>query len=160
MFFGIKPMASAATLWLLGPTPGVDQVTRRANQSLVGAPVTTRCHPLYTQYIVVNASFIRRVSVAPGFPRRDLDAVLPMLYHSFYHEDVDWIGAQCRAGVERLPRGIPLYSGVFVPALQPDELVQAVRASLAGGARGVSLFAAGSMTEAHWSAFAGVSREA
>jgi hypothetical protein len=34
-----------------------------------------------------------------------------------------------------------------------------VRVSLEGGARGVSLFAARSMTEEHWQAFARVNRE-
>ncbi len=89
----------------------------------------------------------------------DLDGVMPMLYHSFYNEDLDWIGSRCREGVERLPAAVPLYSGLFVPALQPDQLAPAVRASMAGGARGVSLFASGSMSDAHWDAFASVNQK-
>lgn len=89
----------------------------------------------------------------------DLDAVLPMLYHSFYNGDIDWIEAQCREGVERLPATVPLYSGVFIPALRPEELAPAVHASLAGGAQGVSLFSAQAASPKHWDAFAAVNRE-
>jgi len=89
----------------------------------------------------------------------DLDAALPMLYHSFYEEGLDWIGACCRAEVERLPATVPLYSGIFIPALTPEDLAPAVHASLDGGAAGVSLFAAGSMSDEHWEAFAAVNRQ-
>lgn len=89
----------------------------------------------------------------------DLDAVLPMLYHSFYEEDIDWVKAQCMKGVELLPESVPLYSGLFVPALRPEQIPEAVRASIAGGAQGVSLFAAGSMSDEHWEKFAEVNRE-
>lgn len=142
--------------------PSQDAAWRQFRQDRISHIVRNVLAPIARQAgkQVTAAVFPNWQHVRQEWHTWDLDAVLPMLYHSFYHEDVDWIGAQCRAGAERLPRGIPLYSGVFVPALQPDELVQAVRASLAGGARGVSLFAAGSLTEAHWSAFAGVSREA
>ena len=90
----------------------------------------------------------------------DLDAVLPMLYHGFYEEGLEWVGAQCRRGVADLPPSVPLYSGLYVPDLGPAELAEAVRLSLAGGARGVSLFAAGSMGPDHWDAFAAAARQA
>jgi uncharacterized lipoprotein YddW (UPF0748 family) len=82
-----------------------------------------------------------------------LDAVLPMLYHSFYDADLEWVGQQCREGIASMPSGTALYSGLFVPALSPEELARAVRISLDSGAEGVSLFAAGSMSEEHWRAF-------
>ena len=88
-----------------------------------------------------------------------LDAVLPMLYHSFYEADIAWIGEECRKGVARLPGQTPLYSGLFVPALQPEELADAVRISIEGGAKGVSLFSAASMSDEHWKGFTRVNRE-
>lgn len=85
-----------------------------------------------------------------------LDAVLPMLYNSFYNEDAAWVGQQCVAGIARMKeKGVPksLYSGLFVPGLKPAELAEAVQTSRDGGAAGVSLFALGSMSEEHWKAF-------
>jgi hypothetical protein len=82
-----------------------------------------------------------------------------MLYHSFYEEGIDWIRDHCERGVAALPEGTPLYSGLFVPELVPDELAQACRVSMEGGASGVSLFASGSMSDAHWEVFTQVSRE-
>jgi len=89
----------------------------------------------------------------------DLDGVLPMLYHSFYEEDIAWVKTECEKGVASLPESVPLYSGLFVSALTPEELPEAVWASIEGGAKGVSLFASGSMSDAHWEKFAEVNRE-
>lgn len=83
----------------------------------------------------------------------DLDAVLPMLYHNFYNAGIGWIGDEVRRGIASLKRDFPLYSGLFVPALQPGELVEAIDVSLEGGAAGVSLFTAGAMSEEHWQRF-------
>ena len=82
-----------------------------------------------------------------------LDAVLPMLYNSFYDEDVSWIGEQVREGRAGLESDIPLYSGLYLPGLTPEELASAVEVSLKAGAAGVSLFAAGDMTDQYWTLF-------
>lgn len=63
------------------------------------------------------------------------------------------MAGKLKQGSRALRGGAPLYSGLFVPALSPDELAQAVRASVEGGAQGVSLFSAAAMTEAHWERF-------
>ncbi|MDN5200174.1 Tat pathway signal protein [Fulvivirgaceae bacterium BMA10] len=81
-----------------------------------------------------------------------LDAALPMLYHNFYNEDINWIKEQCAIGTKSLKYDTKLYSGLFVPQLSPGELSKAVKASMQGGASGISLFAFGSMKEAHWKA--------
>ena len=83
----------------------------------------------------------------------NLDAVLPMLYHSFYEEDVQWVGEEVRKGIASLKNDIPLYSGLFIPALEPHELTEAIDVSVAAGAGGVSLFSAGAMTDEHWEVF-------
>lgn len=82
-----------------------------------------------------------------------LDAVLPMLYNSFYDEDVSWIGEQVVKGRAGLKSDIPLYSGLYLPGLTPEELASAVEVSLKAGAAGVSLFAAGDMTDQYWTLF-------
>ena len=73
--------------------------------------------------------------------------------HNYYRKDIGWIRDQTEKGVRLLASDIPLYSGLFVPQLSPDGLAQAFDASIAGGARGVSLFSASAMTDEHWRSF-------
>ena len=85
-------------------------------------------------------------SIARRLVRQDwagwpLDAVLPMVYHSFYDEGVDWIEPTVREGVAALPAHRPLYAGLYLPALADErDFAAAVDGALAGGARGVALF--------------------
>jgi hypothetical protein len=85
-----------------------------------------------------------------------VDAVFPMLYHNFYQEDVDWIGRGTREGVVALKGRVPLYSGLFLPRLDPSELSRAVALSREAGASGVALFSLNSLTDARLSALARV----
>ncbi len=82
-----------------------------------------------------------------------LDAALPMLYAGFYNEGIDWIEEQTRKEVRRLSDSVPLYSGLSVAQLNPDELSDAIKASYEGGASGVSLFSAQAMTADKWPSF-------
>ncbi len=95
---------------------------------------------------------IARTLVRQDWVRWPLDAVMPMIYHNFYDKPVSWIEEATREGVEALQGRIPLYSGLFIPALTPRELVEAVAHARAGGAAGVSLFNVRSMTPEHWEA--------
>ncbi len=79
-----------------------------------------------------------------------LNAVLPMLYHGFYNEEIPWIGEMTRSGIERLPANTPYYSGLFVPHISPDNMALAYRTALDAGAKGISLFNSSSMSDAHW----------
>ncbi len=79
----------------------------------------------------------------------DLDGIFPMIYHSFYNEDIDWIGKATSEGVKALGGKIPLYSGLFVPELTPSELKRAVRISMKNGANGITIFAEKSMKRKH-----------
>ncbi len=85
-----------------------------------------------------------------------MDGIHPMIYHSFYEKDVAWIEEATRQGVTALGGRFPLYAGLFVPALTPDELAEAARRALAGGAAGVSLFEGKGTSEAHWNRLAEV----
>lgn len=99
---------------------------------------------------------LARTYVRQDWPRWDLDAVFPMIYHSYYAKPTAWIEQATKEGVEALGGRCPLYSGLFIPALSPEELPQAVDHALKGGAAGISLFSHGAMTEAHWSALSRV----
>ncbi|THD68970.1 hypothetical protein E7Z59_01155 [Robertkochia marina] len=79
-----------------------------------------------------------------------IDMVLPMVYHNFYNEEIDWIGYATGQGVEDL-RGnnTELHTGVFLPELTPDELRQAITEARDNGAKGVALFDAGALKPGH-----------
>jgi uncharacterized lipoprotein YddW (UPF0748 family) len=123
-----------------------DRVTHLVNQVL--APAARRAGKQVTAAVFPNWQHVRQ-----QWPVWKLDGVLPMLYHRFYNQDIAWIQEQTVRGVKSLEGRTPLYSGLFVPDLAPESLAEAVKASLAGGAAGISLFAAGSMKEGHWELF-------
>ena len=81
---------------------------------------------------------------------------MPMVHHNFYEEEVSWIETAVRDGVTALDPGTPLYSGLFVPELSPDQLVAAVERARAGGAGGIALFNVGNVTDTHWEKVSGV----
>ncbi len=78
--------------------------------------------------------------VRQDWVRWNLDAVLPMVYHSFYNEKPEWIEGAVREGVAALPNHRPLYAGLYLPDLPGEDFDRAVACAMAGGARGVSLF--------------------
>lgn len=94
-----------------------------------------------------------RINVRQQWPDWNIDAFLPMLYNSFYNKGTDWIKEQTEKGRQLISKTQPLYSGLFVPQLSPDELNQAVDASISGGAKGIVLFALHSMTDEKWRSF-------
>ena len=93
-----------------------------------------------------------RTFVRQDWPRWDVDAVLPMIYHFYYARPVEWIEEATRQGVEALAGERPLYSGLFIPGLSPEELPRAVEHARSGGAAGISIFSHRAMTEYHWPA--------
>jgi uncharacterized lipoprotein YddW (UPF0748 family) len=123
-----------------------ERITRLVNEILV--PTAHHANKKITAAVFPNWENVRQ-----QWPVWKLDAVLPMLYHKFYLKDIPWIQEQVSKGVKSLSVKIPLYSGLFVPSLTPEELVLAVEASMKGGASGISLFNADSMSDAHWERF-------
>ena len=70
-----------------------------------------------------------------------IDAVLPMIYHNFYNEELDWIGYATKQGVHDLEgKGVALHTGLFVPEMTADDLARAISFARENGAAGVSLF--------------------
>ena len=79
-----------------------------------------------------------------------IDAVLPMIYHNFYNEEIDWIGYATQQGVNDLKlNNTQLHTGLFIPELTPDELRQAINEARKNGALGVALFDAGALKPGH-----------
>ncbi len=92
---------------------------------------------------------VARQLVRQAWEEWDVDAVFPMIYHGFYEEPVSWIESATREGVEALGGRIPLYSGLYLPQLSPEELGEAVMYAQRGGATGVSLFELGRLSREH-----------
>lgn len=90
-----------------------------------------------------------RTMVRQDWPAWDLDMVLPMLYHNFYLENLNWIGFATEQGVRELKEGTPLYAGLYVPALTPNQLSTAINNARSSGAKGISLFEWNALSEDH-----------
>ncbi len=122
------------------------QITRVVNRL---AEVVHGRGKLLTAAVFPTPDIARRL-VRQNWPAWPLDAVMPMMYHNFYDEPVGWVRTATEEGLAALNGKCPLYSGLFVPELTPDELVAAIDYARTGGASGVSLFDVGAMTDAHW----------
>jgi hypothetical protein len=111
-----------------------------------------RAHDKKITAAVFATPTLARQYVRQAWDTWPIDAVFPMLYHNFYQQDVDWIGRATREGVSALPRGVPLYAGLFLPRLDPAGLTRAVSDAREAGARGVALFSLNTLTSARLSA--------
>lgn len=92
---------------------------------------------------------IARRLVRQAWDQWPLDAVFPMIYQRFYNQEVPWIGKATEQGVSTLSGKMPLYSGLYLAQLSPEELGQAVRLATRAGASGVSLFEVGRLSDEH-----------
>lgn len=123
-----------------------DRITDLVNNKLV--PIARKHKKPITAAVFPNWEMVRQ-----QWFKWNLDAFLPMLYNSFYGKGIDWIKEQTETEIKSLNDAIPVYSGLFIPQLTPAEVAKAVEASIEGGASGVSLFSANSMTDEHWKSF-------
>jgi len=123
-----------------------DRITHLVNDTLI--PVA-RAH----EKSITAAVFPGWANVRQQWPVWDLDAVLPMLYHTLYSKDVDWIRQETEKAVRSLKSRARLFSGILVHGLGQEELTRAVEAALEGGADGVAIFHATAMSDRHWQTF-------
>ncbi len=105
-----------------------------------------------TAAVFPTPSIARRL-VRQAWDQWTLDAVFPMIYHNFYEKDIDWIGDAVQEGQQALQGRFPLYAGLFVPAIPPERITEAVRQSRMNGADGICLFRYSVMNEKHWENF-------
>jgi uncharacterized lipoprotein YddW (UPF0748 family) len=120
---------------------------------------------VHAQKKQVTAAVFPTPEIALKLVRQDwvrwkVDAVLPMVYHAFYKEDVAWIEQATREGVDALRGRMPLYTGLYVPDLTPADLGRAVKRALAGGSQGISLFQGDTLTPEHWKEFTAAAKGA
>jgi len=92
---------------------------------------------------------IARREVRQAWDEWPLDAAFPMLYHAFHAEPVEWIGRSVREDRAAIHARFPIYAGLHVPDLPPDDLARAMSDSLRAGAAGVSLYEVNDLTDAH-----------
>lgn len=95
----------------------------------------------------ISAAVFPTPEIAKRIVRQDwtnwnLDAVMPMIYHGFYRENVDWIGDAVDEGVKDLHGKFPLFAGLFLPDFNGNyaDLNLAVKLAVKNGAAGVSIF--------------------
>lgn len=98
---------------------------------------------------ITAAVFPNWENVRQEWHKWNLDGFLPMLYHNFYNRDIDFVGEHVKKGLERLDHKKPLYAGLFVPALNPGQLADAIKVAREAGASGFSMFDMHSLTEEH-----------
>ena len=82
-------------------------------------------------------------SVRQQWMKWDLDAFFPMLYHGFYNEDYEWVYQQTALLKSMQEYGRPIYSGLFLPHIEKDDLRDVMKGCIEAGASGCSLFDAG-----------------
>ncbi len=128
------------------PNPPADAAWRQYRYDSVTRLVNRLVEVVREKGKKITAAVFPSPAIAKKLVRQDwtrwnLDAVLPMAYHSFYNEKIEWIEQATKEGVAALPSSRPLYAGLYLPDLKTEaEFDQAVRCALAGGAKGVSLF--------------------
>ena len=109
-----------------------------------GKPITAAVFP---------TPALARQLVRQAWEEWPVDQVFPMLYHTFYEEDLAWIGASVEEGVAALD-GTLLNAGLYLPDLDPSAMAEAVDIAREAGAAGVSFFEMGGLTDEHLAALA------
>lgn len=128
-----------------------DRITHLVNDTLI--PIAHEHHKLVTAAVFPNWEMVRQ-----EWPAWNLDGALPMLYHTMYGKKTVWIKEQTEREVALLHHRMPLYSGLLVFNMSPEELALAIEAALDGGANGVVIFPAQAMSESHWRIFSQVAK--
>ncbi len=123
-----------------------DSVTRLVNE----LAEITRDHGKKLTAAVFPTPEIAKKLVRQEWLAWNLDAVYPMIYHNFYEEDISWIETATREGTGALNGRFPLYSGLYIPALTPENIGQAVQYAMTGGAAGVTFFNERAMSRKFW----------
>jgi len=88
-----------------------------------------------------------RIMVRQDWPKFCLDAYLPMLYHNFYGEPESWIGRCIKESVTELPKGTPLYAGIYRGAIQTADIATIYSRVRENGGTGLSFFQAENLSD-------------
>jgi uncharacterized lipoprotein YddW (UPF0748 family) len=135
--------------------PPANQAWVRFRWDSVTRLVTELAETVHSYDKPISAAVFPGPSVARRLVRQSwdewpVDMLFPMLYHSFYIEDLEWIGAMVTEGVSAVQHsGATLRSGLYLPDLTPGQLTDAIRISRNAGAAGVSTFEMNGLTDEH-----------
>lgn len=105
---------------------------------------------------ITAAVFPNWESVRQQWQTWDLDGYLPMLYNGFYYKEIDWIAEQVEINKAKLKSEKPIYAGLFLDHIKPDEIQTIYKQVLQKGGKGISLFAFGGLNEAFQKSLKGV----
>ena len=135
------------------PDPPADEAWRRFRWDNVTGAVRALAGAVHDHGKPISAAVFPTPTIARRLVRQawdewPLDRFFPMLYHSFYLEDIAWIGEGVREGVGAAG-GTPLNAGLYLPSLDPAGLAEAVATARAAGAAGVSTFEMHGLTDEH-----------
>ncbi|KFF03552.1 putative glycoside hydrolase [Flavobacterium reichenbachii] len=81
----------------------------------------------------------------------NIDEVYPMIYHSFYDEEIDWVGYATKQGAADLEgKDTKINTGIYIPGLKSDaELKEAILLAKKNGAKGVSFFDGNALSDSN-----------
>lgn len=123
-----------------------DSITRLVNKLIRKIHVNDK---LATAAVFPTPKLAKKL-VRQEWEKWKLDAVFPMIYHTCYNEDISWIRSAVEEGIEKINEKFPIYSGLYIPDILPNELESAVQFAREGGSQGISLFEYASLKEDHW----------
>ena len=134
------------------PDPPADVAWRRFRWDSVTGLVRELAAAVHARGGSISAAVFPTPTIARRLVRQawdewPLDAVFPMLYHRFYEEGIPWIGRSTSEDVAAVPNDRPIYSGLYLADLSPDDMATAVRTAMDAGAAGVSLFNLGGLND-------------
>lgn len=90
----------------------------------------------------------------------NVDKVLPMIYHNFYNEEIDWIGYATGQGVKDLKNSnTELHTGIYVPNMSVSDLEKAILLAKDNGAKGVSIFDGNGLTDEQYAVIKKLSKK-
>jgi len=142
----------------LDPLTITDQATNEAWRDFRHNSITKLVDEIYDQVHkngkMLSAAVFPTPALAKMRVRQDwvnwkLDYVMPMMYHKYESKPVEWIETATREGVEALAGKFPLYSGLHLYQLTPEEFGLAASLSAKAGASGLALFTGNNMSEAY-----------
>ncbi len=124
-----------------------DSVTDLVKQ-LVGV---AKEHGKQTTAAVFPTPSMARKICRQDWDKWPLDCFAPMVYHSFYNEEVNWIGDCMRENIQATT--VPVMAGLYMPAFKnPEEFAEGLRVVKKRGGAGISLF--GDVGDEYWDVFA------
>jgi len=98
-------------------------------------------HQTFLSAAVFPTPDMARKMVRQDWDHWGLDAYFPMIYNSFYRENIAWIGQAVKECVQAIPDHAQLYAGLMFPDIKGELFEQALDAAFSNGASGIAFFA-------------------